>query len=377
MGRARAFALVEVVVVVGLFAVLLAACVPMLREERRQASIKADLNSMRLIGQASAMYSGANAGRLFTYSWEPGQVPVTPNKQLALACANLNPFNGSSLLRAPTLQMLDLVTYGFKDERLPPVESVVPTNTLPHIGYNNLVLAMFMGAALPSELFISRGDKHRTYWLNHLDEYLDDPASSPARPPTASTDFGSLWRYPFSSSYQVGVSHFSNDTIISIAGFPSIRTAERASNHRTWFAPTEPGVLGRRNASEIAFPSMKVMMFDEFDRYSPKGQSFFALPGASNIMNFYDGHATRLLTEDANYGFSPNDPTRGADTPDQPVVAYFYTPISWWDPPSAVRTFVPVYYDQTRGGLQGIDYPGGRSARAIRGTAKSVRASGF
>jgi len=373
MGRARAFALVEVVVVVGLFAVLLAACVPMLREERRQVSIKADLNSMRLIGQASAMYSSANAGRLFTFSWEPGQVPVTPNKQLALACANLNPFNASNLLRAPTLQLLDLVTYGFKDERLPPVESVVPVNTVPHISYNNLVLSKFMGATLPSELFVSSGDKHRKYWLNHLDKYLDDPAGSPARPPSASTDFVDLWRYPFSSSYQVGVSHFSNDTGHT-GSPPSPSTSERATNHRTWYMPNQPGILRSRNASEVAFPSLKVTMFDEFDRYSPNEQSFFALPGASNIMNFYDGHAARLAIADANYGFFPNQPDRGADTPDQPSKFYVYSPISWWDPPGAMGTaFVPVRYDQTRGGLQGIDYPGMRPNRGAAFSGVSAR----
>lgn len=357
MAKIRAFALVEVLVVVCLAAVLLAVCLPTIQEQRRQTSIKADLGNMRLIGQASAMYSNANAGRLFTYSWEPGQVPVTPNARLALACAQLNPYNAASQTRAPALQHLDLVTYGFKDDRLPPDSDFVPTGTVPNISYSHLVLTQFMGESMPWDLFVSRGDKFRTYWLNNLDVYLDDPAASPARPPSASTDFVTLWRWPFSSSYQVGVSHYSND-VGSNSNWPVPRTAQRATNHRSWYMPSQQGVLGRRNAPEVAYPSMKVMMFDDFDRYNAKGRQYFGLETSSSIMNFYDGHAARIATADANFGFSPNDPTRGADTPDQPTVTYFYSPISWWDPPGAFREAVPVRYDQTRGGLQGIDYPG-------------------
>jgi len=103
---------------------------------------------------------------------------------------------------------------------------------------------------------------------------------------------------------------------------------------------------------------MKVMMYDEFDRYNAAGYQYFGLSTSSSIMNFYDGHAARLATADANYGFYPNQPDLGADTPDQPSATYFYSPISWWDPLSATTIQVPTYYDQTRGGLQGIDYPG-------------------
>ena len=356
MTERRAFALVEALVVICLAAVLLAVCLPTIQEQRRQASIKADLSNMRLIGQASAMYSGANAGRLFTFSWEAGQVPVTPNAELALACAVLNPNSPGAESRAGAIQHLDLVTHGIKDERLTPNLSTVAAGFAPYPLYNHLVLAHFVGETLPSDLFISRGDNHRTYWLNHIDEYLDDPRSSPARPPSAQTSFNQLWRWAFSSSYQVGVSHYSND-IGSTGNSPLPMTAQRATNHLSWVLPNRAGVLGHRNAAEVAFPSMKVMMFDEYDRYNATGRQFFGLDTSSSTMNFYDGHAARLATADSNYGFIPNDPTRGADTPDQPTFVYFYSPISWWDPPGAFREAVPVRYDQTRGGLQGIDYP--------------------
>lgn len=372
MGRARAFALVEVVVVAGLLAVLLAACLPMVQEQRRQASIKADLNSMRLIGQASAMYSSANAGRLFTFSWEPGRVPVTPNAELALACANLNPNNASSQTYAPAIQVLDLVTYGFKDDRIAPIPSNIGPHT-PYVVSNHLPLVRFMGESLPSDLFISRGDKHRTFWQNNLDAYLDDPNSSPVKPPTTSTLYNQLWRWAFSSSFTIGPSHYSNDIGSPNFTFPPLTTSRTSTSHRQWVVPNQPGVLGHRNASEVAFPSTKVMMFDDFDRYNAKGRQYFGLETASSIMNFYDGHAARLATADANYGFWPNNPDFGADTPDLPSAIYTYSPISWWDPAGATAMQVPVRYDQTRGGLQGIDFPGMRPSRGAALSGESAR----
>lgn len=347
MKQARGVALVEVVVVVLLVGVLVAACLPAVREQRRQASIKADLNGLRLIGQASAMYSDASEDRLFAFSWKPGEVPATRNTQLSLACAALDPndTNSSSELRAAVLQQLDIVTHGFKDERLPPMPGVVPPNHAPFVQFNHLVLARFMGSSLPAELFVSRADAQRAYWARTIDSYLDDPASSRVRPPTAETSFVQLWRWPFSSSYQVGVSHYSID-------FAPPETAERSNHHRAWSMPYEPGVLGNRTMSEVLFPGQKVMMFDEYDRYGAGGARYFALQGASNIVNFYDGHAARVLTADSNFGFSPNNPD--ATSPR----VYVYSPLPWWDPVGAVSTHVALYYDQTRDGLRGVDFSG-------------------
>lgn len=347
MKQARGVALVEVVVVVLLVGVLVAACLPAVQEQRRQASIKADLNGLRLIGQASAMYSDASEDRLFAFSWRPGEVPVTRNTQLALFCASLDPNSTASYIRASVVQQLDLVTHGFKDERLLPVPSTAPPNHVPYPLFNHLVLAHFMGASLPAELFASKADRHRAYWRRNMDEFLDDPRNSPVRPPSTDTSWIQLWRWGFSSSYQVGVSHWAPDV-----GTAFKRTAERGSTHRQWLLPNDARVLGNRTLSEVAFPGQKVMMFDEFDRYAAGGARYFALQGASNTVNFYDGHAARVLTADSNFGFRPNDPESTG------VTVYNYVPFPWWDPAGAVVTVVPVYYDQTRDGLQGVDYPG-------------------
>ena len=98
-------------------------------------------------------------------------------------------------------------------------------------------------------------------------------------------------------------------------------------------------------------------MFDEYDRYSGPYGRYFGLDDAHSTMNFYDGHAQRLATVRSNFGFEPNRPDVGADQPDIPVRFYTYNPFPGWDPPDAESTLVPVYYDQTRDGLKGVDYP--------------------
>ena len=111
-------------------------------------------------------------------------------------------------------------------------------------------------------------------------------------------------------------------------------------------------------------------MFDEYDRYSKPYGRFMGLFDAHSIMNFYDGHARRLATARSNYGFSPNNPDFGADNPDQFSFTYFYSPLTGWDPPDAVRTRVPVYYDQTRNGLKGVDYPTQGQRRLVPASAR-------
>ena len=356
--RTGGFTCIELGAVVALVGVLVAMQLAMAGHQRAQSSARSDLAKFRLIGQASAMYAESNTDRLFTFSWRPGELPVTPNTELALANADLVPGTADADLQAAKLQELDLVTRGIKGGLLEPTPDLVPEYHIPHVTFSHLVLAHFMGESQPSDVFISSADAARNYWAAHLGKYLDDPRGGPFLPPTQTTDYRHLWRWPFSSSFMVGPSHYSPDQ-----GPP--RTVERGSNQRTWRVPNMPGLLGRRSMVEVAHPSAKVMMFDEFDRYSGPFGRYMGLSNAHSIMNFYDGHAQRLATARSNFGFAPNNPDYGADQPDQPSRTYFYSPLLGWDPPDAVRRIVPVYYDQTRGGLQGVDFPGQSTRRPV------------
>ena len=81
--------------------------------------------------------------------------------------------------------------------------------------------------------------------------------------------------------------------------------------------PNAPGVLGSRLMNEVAHPSMKAQMFDVYDRYTGQFGQYFGLEDSRSTQVFYDGSAGRHATASANYGFYPNNPTFGADTPDE------------------------------------------------------------
>lgn len=353
----RGFALVELVFGVGVAAAVTAAGLVAMQDSRAQASVRSDLSNLRLIAQASAMYAEDNQDRLFTFSWRPGEVPDTPNAELATACAVLNPNSPTSELRAGAMQQLDLVTRSIDSVHLQPDLSQASPGHIPYPLYSHLPLQFYMGESFPSEVFISSEDAARNYWMSDLDGYLADPAGSKYRPPSTATSFVSLWRWAFSSSYATGVSHYSPD-------FGPPRTVERGSNSNQYNSTDQPGLLGRRSINEVTHPSAKVMMHDQYDRYTVDGL-YALLDDARPTMNFYDGHAARLATNQADYGFDPNDPARGADDPGQPVALYYYQPVSWWDPPGSVRTFVAARFDQTRDGLQGADYPAYAKRRPV------------
>jgi len=355
--RPGGFTLIELLVVIAIIALLISILLPALGSARKRARALIDLNNLRQHGVAAASYGAENNDRAFTFSWKPGQVPQTTNTALALACANLG--GGTGYTEAAVLQQLDIVTRRYSDSRLPPVASTAPANHTPYILYNHLVINDHIGEQLPSEMVISTGDKARNYWQKNLNEYLDDPKSNAYRPPTNQTNFRDLWRWAFSSSYQIGTSHFSPDV-----GSPDPQdrwptTAQRVGNSQNEYQmPQDPNVLGRRKLGEVAYPSNKVLMYDAYDRTSFKEDQYFAFETSKVPVLFYDGHSDVKATKESNYGTWPNRPSWGATEPDVPVAQYQYTPIPWWDPPGATAGRVPLYYDQTRWGLQGIDFGG-------------------
>ena len=357
--RRSGFTLIELLVVIAIIALLISILLPALGSARKRARVLIDLNNLRQHGVASASYGAENDDQAFTFSWKAGKVPQTSNTALAQACASLNPGSVDGDTRAAVLQQLDIVSRRFSDARISPSPSTAPTGHTPFILYNHLVINDHIGEQLPSEMVISPGDKARNYWQQNMDEYLSDPRGNTYRPPSSETSFTQLWRWAFSSSYQITTSHFSPDV-----GTPSSRnerypqTVQRYQNQSQYIMPNKANVLGRRKLSDVQFPGNKVLMYDAYDRTSFAESQYFAFETSKVPVLFYDGRADNLSTKDVNYGTWPNNPDFGADNPDEPSAQYSYIPVSWWDPPGAVRQQVPMYYDHTRWGLKGIDFGG-------------------
>lgn len=364
----RAFTLIELLVVISIIALLISILLPALANARKSAQELLSLNNQRQLGIANASYGTDHNSRAYTFSWKAGQVPQTSNRALAQACAAL-PSSPAGLMRAQVLQQVDIITRRFAHEKIPAAASSAPPNHIPHVLYSHLVAVDHIDEKLPAEMLVSPGDKARQYWQKNMDEFLDNPRFNTYRPPSSETSFLQLYRWGFSTSYTMISAHYSPDVGGNEEkGFPN--TVQRGDQNNGYLVPTTPNLLGRRRLEEVTFPSKKVQLYEEYQRFGKRDQ-YFAFEDSKVPVLFYDGHADSVATKDSNFGFRPNEPSFGASDPDEPSEDYRFVPLPWWDPPGSVPDVVPVYYDQTRWGLQGVDFGGDPVAN--EGKSRAIR----
>ena len=161
-------------------------------------------------------------------------------------------------------------------------------------------------------------------------------------------------RWPFASTYQMVPAAWNTD---GIAGSP---TWIPTSNTPHLFTGGNGIPLGRRKFTQVAHPSGKVMMFEEFDRFSDSAGLYFAYPESKCNLAFFDGSVRNEQTADANPGWNPAEP-------DQPVWTQTYVPLDTFPEPKGGLNDPTEYcqrYRWTRFGLQGIDFGGEDIGRA-------------
>tara|TARA_R110000868_G_scaffold241497_3_gene496837 strand:- start:593413 stop:594465 length:1053 start_codon:yes stop_codon:yes gene_type:complete len=219
--------------------------------------------------------------------------------------------------------------------------------------YSHLVLLDYLTDRQPEPIAASPFDKNLINWQENPLGYLDAESDVPygkGMPKEAGYDMDSMWvedsvkqLWAFGSSYQV-VAHAWVDDVD-----PQYTPSAESPHHMVKGESEEP--LGGRKMSEVKFPSQKVFMYEEFDRFSdPKG-IYAAYPEAKVNLAFFDGSVRQEETSDARSAYDKENRTR--------VWEQRYVPLDTFPVPMGGLGELKKWdlrFRWTKGGLSGIDY---------------------
>jgi type II secretory pathway pseudopilin PulG len=348
--RRNAYSLIELTITVAMIATMTTILTPALNSARTQMRDITSQANLSTIGQVSAMYALDHDDRIFSFTWRGGETYINLRDGKARVASNdriAAAWQTQNILQRATGR----ITGQFN------IRS--PNNRLMYQRWSHLVLADYMGGNVTDPLWADPADTNLLHWqLNPLECYEDGntfPFGN-GHPGIPGYDKHPTWRelaiiqlWPFASSYQI-VPHAWNEDFEKNQYSPISYTTNL-------FAPVFGGAptVGERRNHEVRFPTMKVHMFEEFDR-EQAGSPYFAYDHAAPAKLMFDGSINTLQSGLAQSSVSPNNYLFGRKA----EWSQYYVPIDTFPIPLgglADLTELNMRYRWTLGGLSGIDYP--------------------
>ncbi len=348
----KAFTLIELLVVIAIIALLIGILLPALGQARRSAQNVVAQANVRSLNTGAANYAGDSDDRIFSFTWRGGSEYTN--------LKNGNTRKAPNDTVAAAWQVRDILQRATGRMSGGPAAIRAPQGRLMHRRYSHLVLLDYLTDRQPEPIAASPFDKNQIDWQENTLGYLDDPSSVPygvgVPDPQPGYDSPDGWRnlsinqlWSFASTYQMVPAAWNSD---GLGGVNASTYVPVASTPHLFMGNRDPK-LGRRKITHVSHPSGKVMMFEEFDRFSDPAGLYFAYPEAKINLAFFDGSVRQEGTQDANPGWNPIQPN-------QPWTQT-YVPIETFPEPKGGLedpTQYCVRYRWTRYGLQGIDFGG-------------------
>lgn len=349
----RGFSLVEMVsvlVVVVSVGSVLGPSVGGMRGQMRGVSSEGNLHT---IGQGAGMYAADNQNAIFTLTWQPNTNYLNFRNGKTISTFSEN--------EAGAWQVRDILwrATGRLDGDTRIIHS--PTRVVQR-RYSHLVLADYLGVDVADGLWADPADAPLLGWQADPLGYWTNPASVPygdseAFPGEFGYDNDSRWydismmqMWSFGSSYHmVPHSYIPDDR-------PAYGPIEETPHlFATQGFGSDPDFLVQRSTDEVAVPSAKVFMYEEFDR-EQEGSPYFAYDHAAPTKLMFDGSMNTAASGLARSSVSPGDALFGKKI----VWEQRYVPLHLFPEPlggMGDQTELNMRYRWTLGGLGGVDYP--------------------
>lgn len=344
---ARGFSRLDAVAVFAVGSVLTVCAVPALSEVRFDAMRQVCVSNLLRFYGHSSQYAWDSGGQFWSQEWYAGmRNPITTGD------LSQGQVFGSDM-EAARVQATDAMRRlsGWGSDLLP-----LSTNTAPQVAYSHLALLDYLGGDPFKEFLVCPADSTRT----QLAEGQDDIAATVARLGLSGP------RFAFQSSYFPDFFTWNSSgqaqTIFTLNGARQTQMVLRSSSNYDAIQVTIPsgseipGSLGPRPVSDVAYPSQKVFLSDEYARHNGPTK-FYAYGDARQDLLFHDGSVRNYRTDFANPGwrFDGSQSRRSMTT----RFTFFKTPDPFGVvPPEAATTRFPAgWYKWTRGGLLGWDVP--------------------
>jgi hypothetical protein len=349
--------LVETLISIVVIASISLTILPALASIRDNSLNEMSKANLMAIGQGRDQYAMENKDRIFTYTWRAGEAYMLPTGQVRTHQTDLDAstWQNTEILQRRTGR----ISGEFK------IQSGF--GRIPHRRFSHLILlddhAISDEAFHDSQLGIDPADENLLTWHERTLEYRDGSGVpySDGYPGVGYDDDGN-WtsqpvraRWRFSSSYQIVPHAWQGD------GDQNVYTPVQDTPH-LFIASNGDAILGRRHMSEVAFPSKKVHMHEEFD-YEQNRHPYFAYDHARPEKLMFDGSINSRPSGEANPSVSPED----YEYIDPELDPYKYLPL-WTQRYVPLDTFpiplggfndnteLSMRYRWTLYGLQGVDY---------------------